>query len=48
LSTALADPKTAQESTMAIRSLIGEIVLTPGDKRGEIHGNVTRRLHGHA
>jgi hypothetical protein len=33
---------------MAIRSLLGEIVLTPGDKRGEIHGNVTRRLHGHA
>jgi site-specific DNA recombinase len=44
LSAALADPKTAQEATTAIRSLIGEIVLTPGDKRGEVHTNLRGEL----
>jgi hypothetical protein len=43
-SVALADPKTAQESTTAIRSLIGEIVLTPGEKRGEVHATLRGEL----
>ena len=44
LSVALGDPKTAQESTTAIRSLIGEIVLTPGEKRGEVHATLRGEL----
>jgi site-specific DNA recombinase len=44
LSAALADPATAQEATSAIRSLIGEIVLTPGDKRGEVHATLRGEL----
>ena len=44
LSVALADPTTAQEATAAIRSLIGEIVLTPGDKRGEVHATLRGEL----
>ena len=44
LSAALADPKTTQEATMAMRSLIGEIVLMPGDKRGEVHATLRGEL----
>jgi site-specific DNA recombinase len=44
LSVALADPKTAQESTTAIRSLIGEIVLAPGEKRGEVPATLRGEL----
>lgn len=44
LTAALSDPKTTQEAAMAIRSLIGEIVLTPGDRRGEIHATLRGEL----
>ncbi len=44
LSAALADPKTTQEATVAIRSLIGEIVLMPGVKRGEVHATLRGEL----
>jgi site-specific DNA recombinase len=37
LTDALNDPQTNQEASMALRSLIGDIVLTPGAKRGEVH-----------
>lgn len=37
LTTALADPELRAEAADAIRSLVGEVVLTPGDKRGEIN-----------
>jgi site-specific DNA recombinase len=36
LTDALNDPQTNQEASMALRSLIGDIVLTPGAKRGEV------------
>jgi site-specific DNA recombinase len=44
LSNALSDPKTNQEAASAIRSLIGEIVLTPGTKRGEVHATLRGEL----
>jgi site-specific DNA recombinase len=44
LGVALNDPKTSQEATSAIRSLIGEIVLKPGDKRGEVHATLRGEL----
>lgn len=42
LTDALTDPQTNQEAATALRSLIGDIVLTPGEKRGEVHAT----LHG--
>ena len=44
LTDALADPQTNQEAATAIRSLIGEIVLTPGAKRGEVHATLRGEL----
>ncbi len=44
LSDALVDPHTNQEAAAAIRSLIGEIVLTPGAKRGEVHATLRGEL----
>lgn len=44
LSDALADPTTAQEATAAVRSLIGDIVLTPGEKRGEVNATLRGEL----
>jgi site-specific DNA recombinase len=44
LSNALSDPKTNQEAASAIRSLIGEIVLTPGTKRGEVQATLRGEL----
>jgi site-specific DNA recombinase len=44
LSLALADPITAQESTTAIRSLIEEIVLMPGDRHGEVQATLRGEL----
>ena len=40
----LSDPQTNQEAAMALRSLIDEIVLTPGEKRGEIHATLRGEL----
>ena len=42
LAEALADPRDRDEAADAIRGLIERIVLTPGDKRGEMHAS----LHG--
>ena len=42
LAEALADPRDRDEAADAIRGLIERIVLTPGDKRGEMHA----ALHG--
>ncbi len=44
LSNALSDPQTNQEAAAAIRSLIGEIVLAPGAKRGEVHATLRGEL----
>lgn len=44
LSDALADPQANQEAATAIRSLIGEIVLTPGAKRGQVHATLRGEL----
>ncbi len=42
LAEALADPRDRDEAAEAIRGLIKRIVLTPGEKRGELHA----ALHG--
>ncbi len=42
LAGALADPRDRDEAADAIRGLIERIVLTPGEKRGEMHA----ALHG--
>ena len=42
LAEALADPRDRDEAAEAIRGLIERIVLTPGEKRGELHAT----LHG--
>ena len=44
LTDALADPQTNQEAAMALRSLIGDIVLTPGAKRAEVHATLRGEL----
>ena len=44
LADALSDPQAQQEASMALRSLIGDIVLTPGAKRGEIHATLRGEL----
>jgi len=41
---ALADPDGGREAAEALRSLIGEIVLTPGKKRGEVHAELRGEL----
>ncbi|TPI36303.1 hypothetical protein FJW07_21920 [Mesorhizobium sp. B3-1-9] len=43
---ALADHEDGRPAAEALRSLIGEIVLTPGDKRGEVHAELRRELFG--
>ena len=37
---ALDDPDGGREAAQALRSLIGKIVLTPGEKRGEVHAEL--------
>jgi len=37
---ALDDPDGGRKAAQALRSLIGEIVLTPGKKRGEVHAEL--------
>ena len=44
LTDALTDPQTNQEAATALRSLIGDIVLTPGEKRGEVHATLRGEL----
>jgi DNA invertase Pin-like site-specific DNA recombinase len=43
---ALDDPDGGREAAQALRSLIGEIVLTPGEKRGEVHAELRGELMG--
>ncbi|MBU3890352.1 MULTISPECIES: hypothetical protein [Methylosinus] len=43
---ALDDTDDGRQAAEALRSLIGEIVLTPGKKRGEVHAEL--RGEGHA
>ncbi len=38
----LANPETRLDASNDIRSLVGKIVLHPGDKRGDVHAT----LHG--
>ena len=43
---ALTDADGGREAAEALRSLIGEIVLTPGKKRGEVHAELRGELMG--
>jgi DNA invertase Pin-like site-specific DNA recombinase len=43
---ALGDPDGGRDAAQALRSLIGEIVLTPGEKRGEVHAELRGELMG--
>ncbi|RWL81845.1 MAG: hypothetical protein EOR67_29180, partial [Mesorhizobium sp.] len=43
---ALADHEDGRQAAEALRSLIGKIVLTPGDKRGEVHAELRGELFG--
>ena len=46
LAEVVAEDATSQDAAMALRSLIGEVVLTPGDKRGEVHATLRGELMG--
>ncbi|WP_211371376.1 hypothetical protein [Altericroceibacterium indicum] len=46
LTEALNDPDGGRQAAEALRSLIGEIVLTPGTKRGEVHAELRGELFG--
>ena len=46
LTEALADPELHSEAADAIRSLVGEVVLTPGEKRGEMQAVLRGELMG--
>ncbi|RUW17941.1 recombinase family protein, partial [Mesorhizobium sp. M4B.F.Ca.ET.013.02.1.1] len=46
LTQALVDHEDGRPAADALRSLIGEIVLTPGDKRGEVHAELRGELFG--
>lgn len=43
---ALNDPDGGRQATEALRSLIGEVILTPGEKRGEVHAELRGELMG--
>jgi hypothetical protein len=43
---ALDDPDGGRQAAEALRSLIGEIVLTPGEKRGEVKAELRGELFG--
>ncbi|MFN7023390.1 MAG: hypothetical protein ACK4QP_02470 [Pseudorhizobium sp.] len=46
LTEALNDPDGGRQAAEALHSLIGEIVLTPGTKRGEVHAELRGELFG--
>jgi len=46
LQDALADADACEEAQSAIRSLIGEITLHPGSRRGEVHAELSGELMG--
>lgn len=41
---ALTDSQASQEASVAIRSLIGDVVLTPGERRGEVNATLRSEL----
>ncbi len=43
---ALDDPDGGREAAEVLRSLIGDVVLTPGEKRGEVHAELRGELMG--
>ncbi|VVS96081.1 hypothetical protein [Rhizobium sp. EC-SD404] len=43
---ALQDPDGGRQAAEALRSLIGEIVLMPGKKRGQVHATLRGELMG--
>jgi len=43
---ALADPELHNQAAEAIRALVGEVVLMPGDKRGEVNATLRGELMG--
>jgi hypothetical protein len=46
LTETLNDPDGGRQAAEALRSLIGDIVLTPGEKRGEVHATLCGELFG--
>lgn len=46
LTDALADSQTRQEAVVALRSLIGDVVLMPGERRGEVNATLRGELMG--
>lgn len=46
LAEALNDPDDGRQAAESLRPLIGEIVLTPGTKRGEVHAELCGELFG--
>lgn len=46
LTETLADPETCLDASSDIRSLVGKIVLHPGEKRGEVHATLHGSLMG--
>ncbi|MGP8025219.1 MAG: recombinase family protein [Acidocella sp.] len=44
LAEALDEPETNRDAAEAIRALIGEVVLTPGEQRGEVHASLRGEL----
>jgi hypothetical protein len=44
LAETLADNETSHEAVSALRSLIGDVVLTPGERRGEVHATLRGEL----
>ncbi len=46
LTETLAEPETRLDASSDIRSLVGKIVLHPGERRGEVHATLHRSLMG--
>jgi len=46
LADALAEDPSSHEASLALRSLIGEVVLFPGEKRGEVNATLRGELMG--
>jgi site-specific DNA recombinase len=46
LAEALTEDPSSQEAAIALQSLIGEVVLTPGKKRGEVNATPRGELMG--
>ncbi|MFC3783741.1 hypothetical protein GGR90_001156 [Sphingopyxis italica] len=46
LTATLRDPETRLDASSDIRSLVGKIILSPGERRGEIHATLHGSLMG--